>query len=200
MLGIGAVAGCAGSGGDSDRSTTVVTVTASRSSSSAPQSVSVSEPTIPMGAKGTPRGGCGLKTVDEHDSSAVALMVSKVTACWDTALDKTPVDGQRRAIPLLSKRLADVLSQPLGGNGGGSAPGWKQLVAHHGWMTVKVEIADEDGGTPDTATRALHEVMVTATGHGKGWTGAPQQTLQIVHMTRSDKHQPWRVTQIEPVQ
>lgn len=127
-------------------------------------------------------------------------MVSRVTACWDTALDKSPVDGQRRATPLLTNRLSEVLSQPLGGNGGGSAPGWKQLVAHHGWMQVTAVLADEDGGTADTATHALHEVMVTATGHAKGWSGSPQRTLQIVRMTRSDTSQPWRVTQIEPVQ
>lgn len=177
----------------------MVTVTAAAPSSAASSS-SAPEATIPVGDKGTPRGGCGLKSVDEHNSSAVALMASKVTACWDTALDKTPVDGQRRAIPLLSKHLADVLSQPLGGNGGGSAPGWKPLVAHHGWMKVTAVIADEDGGTPDTATQALHEVMVTATGHAKGWTSTPMRTLQIVHMTRNDASQPWRVTQIEPVQ
>lgn len=200
VLGVGVVAGCSGSNGtDAGRSPVVVTVTASTSASGSP-SGSVSEPTIPMGNKGTPRGGCGLKTVDEHDSSAVALMVSKVTACWDTALDKAPADGQRRAIPLLTDRLGNVLSQPLGGNGGGSASGWKQLVAHHGWMQVTVQIADEDGGTPDTATHATHEVMVTATGHAKSWTGTKQQTLHVVHMTRTTKTDPWRVSQIEPVQ
>ncbi|TWE07367.1 hypothetical protein [Rudaeicoccus suwonensis] len=194
-----ATVGVTGCGAGHTAASSTVTVTASSTAPSTATSSSTGPVTVPMGAKGSPRGGCGLKSVDRHDSSAVALEVAIVSACWDTALDKTPMDAQRRAIPLLTPRLAAVLSAPLGGNGGGDSTGWADLVARHGWMSVTATIADEDGGIPDTQTTAKHEVLVIAAGHAKGWTGDQQTSLEIVTMTRATSAAPWQVLSMTPV-
>lgn len=196
-----ALTGCAGKT-SADPST--VTVTAPRTSSAASSSTSkapqIPTATITPGKAGTPRGGApGLAGVNQQDASAVAAAVMKVFATRDTALDTTPLDAERRAMPLLGAPLAAAVAAPVGGNGGGG-PAWSALTSRHGWTVAAAKViplqgvADQSGDSPVLAVR---QVQVTTTGHGAGeWTSAPVSSPWVVTCSRPTATAPWRVTAV----
>ncbi|XAS78324.1 hypothetical protein V3G39_18000 (plasmid) [Dermatophilaceae bacterium Sec6.4] len=196
-----ALTGCAGK---TSAGPSTVTVTASRTTSSSSTSSSrtpqIPTATIAPGTAGTPRGGApALAKVNAQNASAVAAAVMRVFATRDTALDTTPLDAERRAMPLLGAPLAAAVNAPIGGNGGGG-PAWSALTAHHGWTTATAKViplqgvADQSGDSP---TLAVRQVEVATTRHGTGgWSTTAAIALWVVTCSRASKNAPWRVTAV----
>jgi hypothetical protein len=156
-----------------------------------------SQSPLPAGAAGTPKAG--LPTgVDDQDATAVA--VAAVTTDWifDTTLDVSQADAQRRS----QRWLTPAYAAQIAAAAQVAAPGadWTAMAAHHGYTTVALTRAYDDP-TPDSPTDVWREFTVTVTEHGRdGWSGPVQHVVQYAHLTRSDARSPWRVAEMRVTQ
>ncbi len=83
--------------------------------------------TAPPGASGTPRGaGPGINQVNGADASAVGEAFSTATFTYDSLIDTSPADGQRRSADFATPAFATQLRQPLM-QGGGAV--WNEMAA-----------------------------------------------------------------------
>lgn len=152
---------------------------------------------LPTGRAGTPAAGLPAH-VDSQDATAVAAAAITADWTWDTALDTSPADAQRRSQPWLTPQYAaQVAHAPTV-----AAPGaqWDTLAAHHGYTTAALARAFDDP-TADTATSAWREFTVTVTEHGRdGWHGPVSTYVQYAHLTRPTAGAPWQVDQMRVAQ
>jgi hypothetical protein len=148
--------------------------------------------TVHPGASGTPRGaGPGINQVNGADASAVGEAFSTATFTYDSLIDTSPADGQRRSADFATPAFATALRQPLM-QGGGAL--WNEMAAHRGYTTVALAPDHDDGRPPDTATSAIRGWTVTATGHAAdGWSAPMSSVVLFVSMTRTTPASGWQV-------
>jgi len=151
--------------------------------------------TVPPGASGTPRGaGPGINQVNGADASAVGEAFSTATFTYDSLIDTSPADGQRRSADFATPAFATQLRQPLM-QGGGAV--WNEMAAHCGYTTVALVKDHDDGRPPDTATSAVRGWTVTATGHAAdGWSAPMSSVVMFVSMTRATPASGWQVSSL----
>jgi len=151
--------------------------------------------TVPPGASGTPRGaGPGIDQVNGADASAVGEAFSTATFTYDSLIDTSPADGQRRSADFATPAFATQLRQPLM-QGGGAV--WNEMAAHRGYTTVALAPDHDDGRPPDTATSAVRGWTVTATGHAAdGWSAPMSSVVMFVSMTRGTPANAWQVSSL----
>jgi len=147
------------------------------------------------GASGTPRGaGLGINQVNGADASAVGEAFSTATFTYDSLIDTSPADGQRRSADFATPAFATQLRQPLV-QGGGAV--WNEMAAHRGYTTVALTPDHDDGRPPDTATSAVRGWTVTATGHAAdGWSAPMNSVVMFVSMTRATPAGGWQVSSL----
>jgi len=148
--------------------------------------------TVPPGGSGTPRGaGPGIDQVNGADATAVGEAFSTATFTYDSLIDTSPADGQRRSADFATPAFATPLRQPLM-QGGGAL--WNEMAAHRGYTTVALAQDHDDGRPPDTATSAVRGWTVTATGHAAdGWSAPMSSVVLFVSMTRPTPASGWQV-------
>lgn len=151
--------------------------------------------TVPPGGSGTPRGaGPGINQVNGADASAVGEAFSTATFTYDSLIDTSPADGQRRSADFATPSFATQLRQPLM-QGGGAV--WNEMAAHRGYTTVALAPDHDDGRPPDTATSAVRGWTVTATGHAAdGWSTPMSSVVMFVSMTRTTPASGWQVSSL----
>jgi len=119
---------------------------------------------------------------------AVASAAAQTTLRWDTVLDTSPQDAQRRAAPLMTASYAQQVKAARVAVPGAS---WAQLKTHHGWCSTTAR-PDSDPHPPDTATTASRGVYVTQTCRGgDGWQ--QPATSWLVQEQLSRQGGVWRV-------
>jgi hypothetical protein len=154
------------------------------------------QPIPPGNPTKTPAGGLPRPSqVDSLNPTAVAVTVAAVTYRYDTTIDNSPSDAQRRAEPWLAAALAAQLE-----GGPAAAPGaeWNTWVQHRAYTTSTAVDATEDGAPEDTATRADRTIAVTVQPVGRDrWRGVPQQYALFVTLTRTGVKSPWQVSQLQ---
>jgi len=148
--------------------------------------------TVPPGGSPTHRGaGPGINQVNGADASAVGEAFSTATFTYDSLIDTSPADGQRRSADFATPAFATALRQPLM-QGGGAV--WNEMAAHRGYTTVALAQDHDDGRPPDTATSAVRGWTVTATGHAAdGWSAPMSSVVMFVSMTRATPASGWQV-------
>ncbi|TCC33892.1 hypothetical protein E0H75_42300 [Kribbella capetownensis] len=154
------------------------------------------QPIPPGNATKTPAGGLPRPSqVNGFDASTVAAVVAAVTYRYDTAIDNSPSDAQRRAKPWLAPALAAQL------DGGPAAPAgaeWATWVQHRAYTTSTAVDATEDGAPADTATRADRTIAVTMQPVGRDrWRGTPQRYALYITLTRASAKAPWQISQLQ---
>jgi len=151
--------------------------------------------TVPPGASGTPRGaGPGINQVNGADASAVGEAFSTATFTYDSLIDTSPADGQRRSADFATPAFATQLRQPLM-QGGGAV--WNEMAAHRGYTTVALAPDHDDGRPPDTATSAVRGWTVTATARAAdGWSAPMSSVVLFVSMTRPTPASGWQVSSL----
>ncbi len=86
--------------------------------------------TVAPGASGTPRGaGPGINQVNGADASAVGEAFSTATFTYDSLIDTSPADGQRRSADFATPAFATQLHQPLMQGGGALWTRWPPTAA-----------------------------------------------------------------------
>jgi len=109
----------------------------------------------------------------------------------DTALDLGPADTHRRALPWTTGQLAAGIRGDRPVTGPGAA--WTTLAAHHGYTTVTVTRAYDDGAPADIKATVYRQFTVTATPRGRdGWTGPTDTHIDYLTLTRTGRG--WRIT------
>ncbi len=152
-----------------------------------------SNPPIPAGTPGQPRGQAG-GPVDGQSPDAVAAAFAATTFIYDTALDRSPFDAQVRSAVYATPGFAVVLKQPLQQGGGAQ---WNTLAAHHGYTTVALAVNHDDGRPPDQLGAAARGYTITVTGHGDaGWTAPLDSQTMYVFLTRTGTTTPWQVARV----
>ncbi len=117
------------------------------------------------------------------------------TFSYDTAIDVSPSDAQRRSAEFATPTYAAALRTPLAQGGGAR---FNELAAHHGYTTVALAENHDDGRPPDTSTTAVRSWTETSTGHGTdGWTGPMGSAVLFVTLTRPAAVGPWRVASVQ---
>jgi hypothetical protein len=148
---------------------------------------------VPTGKPGTPAGGIpDPAAVDDADPDAVAVAALTGMFSMDTAIDLSPSDADRRAIPWLSEAFADGVR--AGSPDGGGAD-WITLADHQGYTLVDQVLDVSEDGAPadsDQAAYRIYQVTYTPTGRD-GWTGEQVTSSYYLTLTRADSTQPWRV-------
>lgn len=152
---------------------------------------------LPSGAAGTPKAGLPTQ-VNDHDPAAVASAAISADWTFDTTLDNSPADAQRRSAPWLTPAYAAQISQAQQLADPGAD--WTAMAAHHGYTTVHLVQAHDDP-TPDTPTSAWREYTIAVTEHGRdAWAGPTSTYVQYAHLTRASASAPWRVDQMRVAQ
>ncbi len=202
VLGAAVVAVCAGCSTPTAPSPSPAPASSAPPSAVAPATASPSSSagggapvTVPPGASGTPRGaGPGIDQVNGADASAVGEAFSTATFTYDSLIDTSPADGQRRSADFATPAFATQLRQPLM-QGGGAL--WNEMAAHRGYTTVALAQDHDDGRPPDTATSAVRGWTVTATGHAAdGWSAPMSSVVMFVSMTRATPAGAWQVSSL----
>ncbi|MFJ8628530.1 hypothetical protein ACIRD3_37605 [Kitasatospora sp. NPDC093550] len=148
---------------------------------------------LPPGRGGTPAAGLpDFGKVDGGDPAAVAK--AALTAMWtvDTDIDASPMDAERRAVPMFTARRAEGAASMTPRAQPGNT--WVTWASHHAFTTVQAQQSHEDGGPADGPTTAFQRWVVTVTPKGRdGWTGPPEIHIALVVLLRDDTAQPWRL-------
>jgi hypothetical protein len=154
------------------------------------------QPIPPGNPTKEPAGGLPKPSqVNGLSATAVAVTVAAVTYRYDTAIDNSPSDAQRRAKPWLSAALAAQLE-----GGPVAAPGaeWNTWVQHRAYTTSTALDATEDGAPADTTTRADRTIAVTVQPIGRDrWRGTPQQYALFITLNRPGAKSSWQVSQLQ---
>jgi len=125
----------------------------------------------------------------------VGAAFAVATFAYDTAIDVSPSDAQRRSAEFAIPTYAAALRTPLAQGGGAR---FTELAAHHGYTTVALVVNHDDGRPPDTATSAVRSWTETSTGHGTdGWSGPMGSAVLFVTLTRPAAVGPWRVASVQ---
>lgn len=181
------VGGCASQGTSQPHT---VTVTASSSPATATPTVGATAPNaVPLGKPGKPRGGV-ISSVKDADPSVVAAAAAETALRWDTALDTSGQDAQRRAARWMTPSYARQVQQVRVGTPGAS---WATLAAHHGWCSTSAH-ASSDPHPKDTATAASRAVMVQQSCHGVGGWQQPPTAWFVQEQLSRQGNGPWRVS------
>ena len=188
--------GCSGNNA-AQQPTTGVSPTGLQGTASGASTAPVTPQPIPPGnPTKAPAGGLPRPSqVNGLSATAVAVTVAAVTYRYDTAIDNSPSDAQRRAKPWLSAALAAQLD-----GGPVAAPGaeWNTWVLHRGYTASTALDATEDGAPVDTATRADRTIAVTVQPVGRDrWRGTTQQYALFITLTRTGAKSSWRVSQLQ---
>ena len=150
---------------------------------------------ITSGKTGRPRGLPADVTTtgaSRKNATTVAQNFVYLIDNWDTAIDNSPADAGRRAIPLVTADLGHGLAVAPKANVGEA---WTQLAVHHGWTTVVEQLGGLGPQPADTDTTGVRAVTATMTGHGTaGWTSSTgsSQTL-LITLSRSKPGTAWTV-------
>jgi len=146
---------------------------------------------VPTGRVGVPAGGLPpTSTLTSADPDVVAAAGLTAYCRADTALDLGPADTHRRALPWTTEQLTAGIRGDRPVTGPGAA--WTTLAAHHGYTTVTITRAYDDGAPTDTTGVVYRQFTVTTTPHGRdGWTGPPLTHTDYLTLTRT--HSGWRV-------
>lgn len=154
------------------------------------------QPIPPGNPTKTPAGGLPRPSqVNSLDASTVAATVAAVTYRYDTAIDTSPSDAQRRTKPWLTPEFARLLEL-----GPAAAPGaeWNTWTQHRAYTTSTAVNATEDGAPPDTTTRADRTIAVTMHPVGRDqWRGPAQQYALFIMLTRDSAKTAWKVSQVQ---
>jgi hypothetical protein len=153
---------------------------------------------VPTGRAGTPAGGLPpTSALTSADPDVVAAAALTAYHRADTALDLGPADTHRRALPWTTGQLAAGIRDDRPVTGPGAA--WTTLAAHHGYTTVTITRAYDDGAPTDTKGVVHRQFTVTTTPHGRdGWTGAPVTHTDYLTLTRTRSG--WRITALQEQQ
>lgn len=146
-------------------------------------------PPLPSGAAGTPKAGLPTH-IDEQDATSVARAIAVTTWTFDTSIDNSPADAQRRTAGLLTAGYARTITtaRPV------AAPdaSWTAMADHHGYSTVTVRQA-HDTAPDDTLIEAYRQFEVAVTPHGRdGWKGPTETWVEWIHLVRSKTGDPWK--------
>jgi hypothetical protein len=131
--------------------------------------------------------------VDGDQPEAVAAWVLTAWYSYDTALDTSPSDTARRALPWLTPTLAAIVRQaaPV------AAPGatWTRWTKAHAYATVHLTASSEDH-PPDTALVAYRAYLVDLTLHPAQPPSSSDHLVAFAHLRRADLHSPWLVEEV----
>jgi len=198
---VAAIAGCGGPAPAPAQAPAASAAVASTASTpAAPPSVASSalapvpsNPPVPAGVAGQPRGQVG-GAVDGQSPDAVAAAFAGTTFTYDTAIDRSPFDAQVRSAVYATPSFAAVLKQPLHQGGGAQ---WNTLAAHHGYSTVALAVNHDDGRPPDQLGAAARGYTITVTGHGEnGWNTPLDSQTMYVFLARTGTATPWQVARV----
>jgi len=150
---------------------------------------------VRIGRAGIPAGGLPpTSTLTSEDPDVVAA--AGLTAYYraDTALDLGPADTHRRALPWTTGQLNAGIRSDRPVTGPGAT--WTALAAHHGYTTVTVTRAYDDGAPTDTRTAVYRQFTATSTPRGRDrWTGAPLTHTDFLTLTRTGSG--WRIAALQ---
>lgn len=150
---------------------------------------------IPTGRRGVPGGGLP-PTATLTDPSPDVVGAAGLRAYYgsDTALDVSPVDAARRALPWTTGQLTDATRDyhPVAGPGAV----WNGWAAHRAYVTVDPARAYDDGAPADTASTAYREYVLTLTPHGRDrWVGPTVTYTTFLTLTKTPAG--WRIATLE---
>ncbi len=188
------VGGCADHSNQSRPTVTVPATLAAQSPTPTSPARAFTPAPIPTGRPGMPAGGLpppSTITSSDPDVAAVAALTAYYGA--DTALDLSPADTHRRALPWTTGQLAAAITadRPI------AAPGatWNTWAAHRAYTTVTATRAYDDGAPAETPTTAYRQYVITVTLHGRDrWTGPAvgHTDFLVLHRTGNG----WRITNL----
>jgi hypothetical protein len=129
------------------------------------------------------------------DATSVGSAFAIASFAYDTAIDVSPFDAQRRSAEYATPAYAAQLRQPLANP---SNERFNDLTSHHGYTTVALSENHDDGRPADTATTAMRSWTATSTGHGDGgWTAAMGDVLMFVTLTRASTANGWQIASLQ---
>jgi hypothetical protein len=160
-----------------------------------------STPAVPVSPPGAPTStGVGIAARGgpppalASDATSVGSAFAVTSFAYDTAIDVSPFDAQRRSAEYATPAYAAQLLQPLANP---SNQRFNDLTTHHGYTTVALTENHDDGRPPDTPGTAMRSWTATSTGHGDGgWTAPMGDVLLFVSMARSPSG-PWQVASLQ---
>ncbi|MFF7357844.1 hypothetical protein ACFZA1_35240 [Streptomyces filipinensis] len=128
----------------------------------------------------------------------MAKAIAMTTWTFDTKIDTSRADAQRRTVGWLTPDYAKSISaaQPV------AAPdaSWIAMADHHGFTTVTTRRA-HDTAPDDTPTEAYRQFEVTVTPHGRdGWKGPAETWVEWIHLVRSGTGEPWKADNMRVAQ
>ena len=149
-------------------------------------------PTTGAGERGSPRGGT-VSHVQETNAASVASAYARTALTFDTKLDNSRNDGQRRAARWMTPELARQVSRGLP-----ASSGWDALRRDDTWTKVSVTDVTPSGGDPSTGLDAERLLQADVTTHTKR-TNKPRKrtTTMSVTLTRTAESKPWRVSDMQ---
>lgn len=152
-------------------------------------------PKVEPGESGTPRAGLpNAAKVNQRNAAAVANAYAETAYTFDTTIDRSANDAQRRAARWLTQDLADSLEGDLP-----VTTGWDRLKKREAWAKVTVTDVTPDGGDPTKGTTASRLEQVTITTLDKdGDRIGDRQTLTVdLSLTRDSTDDPWRIRDLQ---
>lgn len=192
------LAGCA-SPPEPVTTTVPVTPTAAASVATAPLTASPDSGftalPLPPGRPGIPRGGLPpVATRASRNPDVVAAAGLSVYYGADTAIDLTPSDATRRALPWTAGPLAAAIR----GYRLVAAPGalWNSWATHRAYLTVRVRRAYDGGAPPDTARTVYRQYDLALTPDGANHRAGPTAAFTDF-LTLTDTTTGWRITTLE---
>jgi len=191
--------GCAPTASPPPKATVPATLSVAPTDPATPGPTSGADPfaptPVPTGRAGVPSGGLPpTSTLTSADPDVVATAGLTAYYWADTALDLGPADTHRRALPWTTGQLAAGIRGDRPVTGPGAA--WTALAAHHGYTTVTVTRAYDDGAPTDTRAAVYRQFTVTTTPRGRDrWTGPPFTHTDYLTLTRT--YSGWRITALQ---
>ncbi|MEU0938971.1 hypothetical protein [Embleya sp. NPDC005971] len=147
-------------------------------------------PVLPRGREGVPGGGLpDPAAVDGRDPEAVGRAALGAMYAWDTGLDVTLADAERRAVPWLTAGYGAAVASRSAVAAGGAA--WSSWAGHRAYGRVSLELL-RDERPSDSSGTVYRQWSVTVVPTGRdGWTGAPVTAVAYVEVVRVGEV--WRV-------
>lgn len=158
----------------------------STSPDSVPSAVVPSVPVavLPSGRAGVPGGGLpDPARVNNGDPDAVGRAVLTALWSWDTALDVTLADAERRAAPWLTPEYAAAVTSRVSVAGPGAR--WTEWAAHRAYARVSGIELLLDERPPEGPAAAYRQWRITTVPTGRdGWAGPPVVAIAFVELVR----------------
>ena len=163
--------------------------------STTPATPAAASPPVPTGTRNgrptaaLPQAG----DVDRRSPDAVSEAALTALYSYDTALDRSPADAARRALPWLSPALAQSIRTAQPAPPGAS---WTIWSAHHAVITARLAPGHDDRPA-DTATDAYRQYTVELIPRGRDkWQGPPEVTTVFLQLTQGTDG--WNVEALTP--